>query len=254
MTLTSVATTPWLKCPTPNPKATLRLFCFPYAGGNASIFRQWSEFLPAWVEVWAVQLPGRGDRFKEAPISQLSFLVEQLFPHLQPYLDRPFAFWGHSMGALLSFELARQIRTKQHTNPCHLFISGRRAPHLPDRLPHLHTLTDREFLDELRRFNGTPTKILDNVELMELLLPCLRADFAVCSTYIYTKQPPLDCPIAAFAGTQDFSEPPELLEGWQLQTRSQFSLQVLPGNHFFPFTSSELLETIAHLLSTHYYP
>ncbi|MDX2229704.1 MAG: alpha/beta fold hydrolase [Leptolyngbyaceae cyanobacterium bins.349] len=240
---------PWLKCLAPNSQASLRLFCFPYAGGSAATFGCCSEFLPAWIEMWAIQLPGRSDRFKEAPIYQLSSLVQLLFPHLQPHLDRPFAFWGHSMGALLSFEVARTLRTERHISPCHLFVSGRRAPHLPDRLPHLHTLADQEFLAELHRFNGTPSKVLNHPELMQLLLPCLRADFSICGTYVYVDQAPLECWIAAFAGTQDSSEPPELLEGWRLQTRSQFSLQVLPGDHFFPFTSPELLRTIVTMLA-----
>jgi medium-chain acyl-[acyl-carrier-protein] hydrolase len=239
----------WVRCPKPNPQAYLRLFCFPYAGSGASIFRKWSDTLPPSVEVCAIQLPGREDRLKEAPFSDISPLVQTLTQVLRPYLNIPFAFFGHSMGALISFELARQLRAQQEPSPVHLFISGRRAPQIPDRNPLLHTLPEPEFLEELRDLNGTPKKVLENPELMQLFLPILRADFSICGTYTYLSQPPLDCSISVFGGTEDTGETYDLLESWSVQTHSFFSLQMLPGDHFFVHTSQEvLLDRLSHEL------
>lgn len=231
---------PWIKCFHPNPNAIFRLFCFPYAGGGASIYRTWSNSLPANIEVCAIQLPGREDRFKEPPFTNISPLVETLTQVLRPYLNIPFAFFGHSMGAIVSFELARQLRIQQEPCPVHLFVSGRRAPQIPDRNPLIHTLPEKEFLAELRLLNGTPKNVLES-EFMQLLLPTLRADFSICGTYTYLNQPPLDCPISAFAGTEDSTETHELIQNWKEQTYSSFSLSSLPGNHFFIQTSRHLL-------------
>jgi surfactin synthase thioesterase subunit len=125
-------TGPWVRRFTPRPKARLRLFCFPYAGGGASLYRGWSKALPLEVEVCSIQLPGREDRLREAPITSISLLVQALSYAIRPYLDRPFAFWGHSMGALIAFELARQLRREVMPEPGHLFVSGRGAPQVPN--------------------------------------------------------------------------------------------------------------------------
>jgi medium-chain acyl-[acyl-carrier-protein] hydrolase len=144
------------------------------------------------------------------------------------------------MGALISFELARQLRAQQEPSPVHLFISGRRAPQIRDRNPFIHTLPEAKFLEELRHLNGTPKKVLENPELMQLLLPILRADFSICGTYTYLSEPPLDCSISAFGGIEDSGETSDLLEHWSVQTCSFFSLQMLPGDHFFLYTSQQL--------------
>ena len=169
----------WVSWQSPNPQATLRLFCFPYAGGAALTFRAWSDSLPMALEVCPVELPGRGKRIKSAPFTRLQLLVEAIAIAILPYLDKPFAFFGHSMGGLVSFELARLLRKNYGNSPVHLFISGYRAPQVPDPDPPIHALPEPEFLEELRRLNGTPEVVLENTELMQILLPALRADFAV---------------------------------------------------------------------------
>jgi medium-chain acyl-[acyl-carrier-protein] hydrolase len=154
------------------------------------------------------------------------------------------------MGALISFELARQLRAQKKQGPVHLFISGRRAPQIPDRNPLLHTLSEPEFLEELRHLNGTPKVVLENSELMQLFLPILRADFSICGTYTYLSEPPLDCSISAFGGIEDSGETYNLLESWSAQTRSFFSLQMLPGDHFFLCTNQQfLLEILSQKLN-----
>lgn len=231
----------WVICTKPNPQANLRLFCFPYAGGGALSFRTWPNGLSTTIEVCAVELPGRGTRMRLAPFTQLEPLVEALAQALLPNLNKPFALFGHSMGGLVSFELARLIRRKYGLLPVHLFVSGRRAPQVPDLDPPIHALPEPAFLDELRRYNGTPEAVLENKELMQLLLPILRADFAVLETYVYTTEPPLGCPITAFGGLQDCKVSCDHLEAWRNQTSASFSLQMLPGDHFFLNSAQALL-------------
>jgi medium-chain acyl-[acyl-carrier-protein] hydrolase len=241
----------WIHCFHPRSSASVRLFCFPYAGGNAALFQSWSKNLPEQIELCAIQLPGRGDRLKELPFQSLADLVTALLPILPPYLDRPYALLGHSMGALISFEVARQLQFHQPSpHPLkHLFVSGRRAPHLPGRLPHLHQLSDREFLEELSYLNGTPAEVLNNAELMQFFLPTLRSDFSICETYRYVKGVPLTCPITVFGGVDDSIEPVDLMPGWNLQTQCQTLIEKVPGGHFFIQSQQQrILATIVSCL------
>jgi medium-chain acyl-[acyl-carrier-protein] hydrolase len=238
---TTTALDSWIACRKPSPQARLRLFCFPYAGGGVSIFRAWSDGLPADVEVCPIQLPGRGTRLMEPPFARLSPLIQALAEALFPLLDIPFAFFGHSLGALISFELARQLRRQHAVQPVRLFISADRAPQIPNRDPAIHSLPEREFLVEVCRLNGTPRKVLEDDELRQIMLPLLRADFAVYETYGYSTEPPLNCPISAFGGLQDQRVNRGDLEAWREQTSSSFSLRMFPGDHFFLNTTQASL-------------
>lgn len=231
----------WIACRKPRPQARLRLFCFPYAGGGALIFRTWADGLPADVEVCPVQLPGRGTRLMEPLFTQLSPLIQALAQALLPLLDKPFAFFGHSLGALVSFELARQLRRQYGVQPVRLFVSASRAPQLPHRGLPIHTRSEGDFLAELRHLNGTPREVLDHEELMQISLPVLRADFAVYETYVYPTEPPLNYPISAFGGLRDRTVSQSDLEAWREQTSVSFSLQMFPGDHFFLNTTQPLL-------------
>jgi len=231
----------WIAFRKPNPQARLRLFCFPYAGTGASIFRTWSDGLPPDVEVCPVQFPGRGTRLTETPFTQLSPLVQALAQALGPLLDKPFAFFGHSLGALVGFELARQLRKQAGVQPVRLFVSADRAPQIPPRGRPIHALPDREFLVELRRLNGIPRGVLEDAELMQIMLPVLRADFVVYESYLYSAEPPLDCFIYGFGGLQDQRVSRGDLEAWRDQTSVSFSLRMFPGDHFFLNTTQPLL-------------
>jgi medium-chain acyl-[acyl-carrier-protein] hydrolase len=231
----------WIARRRPNPQARLRLFCFPYAGTGASIFRTWPDDLPADVEVCAVQFPGRGTRLMEAPFTRLSPLVQALAQALAPLLDKPFAFFGHSLGGLVCFELARELRRQSGVQPVRLFVSAARAPQIPPRHRPVHALPEREFLEELRRLNGTSGEVLENAEIMQIMLPLLRADFAVFETYAYSPEPPLNCGISSFGGLQDHRVVREDLDAWRDQTSASFSLRMFPGDHFFLNATQPLL-------------
>jgi surfactin synthase thioesterase subunit len=246
--------TPWLATPRINKQADLRLFCFPYAGGGASIFRGWPAHLPM-VELLPVQLPARETRLKEAPFTSAASLVRAMGHALLPYLDRPFCFFGHSMGALLAFELARELRREYALSPRHIFVSARRAPNVARQHATIHNLPRQTFLEKLRDLNGTLPAAFEHAELIDLLLPMLKADFAICETYEYKPEAPLDCAISAFGGLEDRYVQREHMEGWREQTLGDFKLRMLPGDHFFlhsarPVLLQILCRELHHLSNT----
>jgi len=230
--LTIVAKSPWLGLRRPNLQARVRLFCFPYAGGSEATFRTWQKNLPDTVEVLPIQLPGRGTRIKEAALTRLAPMVQALSQSLRPEMELPFAFFGHSMGGLIAFELARQLRREGGPLPVHLFISAKCCPQQVDDL-HTSEISDDELIEMLRRYEGTHKEVLENAELMLLLLPVIRADMDLCHTYICDPEPPLPCPITAFGGLQDHKSGRACLEGWQNYTTGRFTLRMFPAGHFF---------------------
>jgi len=243
---------PWLSISQPNPEARLRLFCFPYAGGAASFYRAWHHDLPATVDVCAIQLPGREQRIRERPFTDMGTLVATLVPILRPYLDQPFAFFGHSMGALIAYEVAQQIQQQYGQAPTHLFVSGRRAPMLPEVDTLLHTLpSDDLFLHELQqRYNNLPALLLTNQELRALFTPLLRADFTLVETYSNPMPTRLSCPLIALGGTEDPRASQADLHAWQSLTTADFALHTYPGAHFYLNEQrAPLLATIARYLA-----
>ena len=211
----------------------MRLFCFPYAGGGSLVFRSWGKAFSPEIEVCSIQPPGREERFTETPFASFGPYLEELTEALAPWLDRPFAFFGHSLGALVSFECARVIRAGSRKAPVRLYVSGCRAPQLPCRDAPRAALPEPLFLDELRKLNGTPAEVLREPALMALLLPLLRADFAVFESFRYRDEPPFSYPIHAFGGLSDPQVLRKDLEAWACQTTGEFSLRMMPGDHFF---------------------
>jgi surfactin synthase thioesterase subunit len=227
-----------IKTPTQYP---FRLFCFPYAGGGALIFRKWQERLAPHIEVCPVQLPGRGNRLSEKPLTSISAFVQYCAPRVQPLLDKPFAFFGHSMGAFISFELARYLRKHDGIEPMHIFVSGCRAPQIPDPDPPTYDLAEEEFCRKLTRLNGTPKELLANADLMQMMMPLLRADFEAAETYRYLDGPRLNCPITAYGGLHDLEVKREYLSSWAEQTTGRFTLRMFEGDHFFIHQCETLL-------------
>jgi surfactin synthase thioesterase subunit len=238
------AASSWLLRSRPKDGARLRLFCFPYAGGAAVAYRGWSDRLPGGVEVCPVQLPGRGNRFREPAFERIDALVRAAADGLAPHLDRPFAFFGHSMGALVAFELARELRRRGQALPFGLLVSAHEAPHRPAPLPPITHLGDAEFVDEVRRrYGGIPDEVLAEPELLEIMLPVLRSDITALEGHRHSPEPPLGCPLSCFAGVSDPHLGLEDLEGWREHTGAAFRLRRLPGGHFFlnPEESQEAL-------------
>lgn len=247
--LTAVASTPttpaagfnrWITCPAPNPSARLRLFCLPFAGGGASVYRGWAQSLPT-VELCPIQLPGRENRLGDTPFTVMGDLAERLADEILPFTDRPFALFGHSMGALISFELTRILRRRGAPVPRMLFLSAHRAAHLPLRRKPLIGLDDAEFLEAVRLFGGTPREVFEHKELVDIILPALRADLALCDGYRHEPGEPLGCPLVLYAGRQDAEVSPTEVEAWGEHTTEGARLRIFPGDHFFLRSNRDLL-------------
>lgn len=224
---------PWLENIATEPDARLCLFCFPHGGASAAVFRDWPRRLPTGIDITAVQLPGRGYRLREPSLRRIDDLVDAVGTALLPRLDRPFALFGHSMGALLAFELARWLRRGARPLPSRLLVSGHGAPELTRHPQIVHTLPERDFVAYVRELNGTPVELLDDLEARELLLPALRADFEAVETYLFTPEAPLNCAIDVYAGTSDVSTPVSALNGWRAQTSRDCTVNLFDGGHFF---------------------
>lgn len=226
----------WL-CGKPSGMARLSLVCFPYAGGGVGAWLPWRKLLPADVDLYAVQLPGRGARMMEAPLRHMDAMI----PHLANATASlgPCVFFGHSMGAFLAYETARMLKSTGRDMPLKLIVSGQRAPHLPDSGRHVHDLPQAEFVEELRSRGGTPDDVLQDKELMELLAPMLRADFELCERYASPLRLPLDIPLTAFGGKQDERAGHAKLDAWKEHTTEVFRHREFEGGHFFVHTAEQ---------------
>lgn len=210
-----------------------RLFCLPYAGGGAAVYRRWPGAVPSDIEICRIQLPGRESRLRERPFDRMAPLIERLLIAVGPLLDRPFAIFGHSMGALVGFELARAVRREFGKSADRLFASGWRAPQLLLG-GSLHALPETAFLEKLQaRFSGIPAAVLNDREILEMMLPTLRADLAVCESYDYVADSPFDFPITVFGGYDDHWVNPTELAAWATHTEYPLDVEMFPGGHFF---------------------
>jgi medium-chain acyl-[acyl-carrier-protein] hydrolase len=222
---------PWIVTQ-PRPGARLRLFCFPYSGGGATVFRGWSDALPG-VEVSAIVSPGRETRLREPVVTQLGPLVEACEGEVLRRGDLPFVFYGHSLGAFVAFEVARALRRRGAALPRHLFAGASVAPQVHAVAAPIARGSDAGLIARLRRYGGTPEEVLAEPDLMALLLRPFRADLRIFEDYRASDEPPLDVPITAFAGATDEFAPQERIEGWAAQTSRGFSLRTFPGGHLF---------------------
>ncbi|HEX8183430.1 MAG TPA: thioesterase domain-containing protein [Blastocatellia bacterium] len=253
--MNSSRTNRWIAYHRPSPNAKLRLFCFPYAGGGASVYKNWRNIMPQSIEVCPVQLPGREGRVSEPAFTRITSLVEALSEEILPLLDRPFAFFGHSLGGRICFEVARHLQRNYDLTPAHLFVSACSAPHLPNTEKSLHDLPHDKLVEKLRLLNGTSGRILDHPRILRMLLPAIRADFEIYDTYKYSPGPLDNCPITVFGGDCDPVVGPDHLRAWRELAMSDFNLRLFPGDHFFVHTAlsfvirvvSETLQNIADL-------
>ena len=230
----------WFKIYQQSDCAKLRLFCFPYAGGSAQIFSKWSDYLPESVDLFAIQAPGRGRRFSENPIACLQSKMQILHQEILSYTDIPYMFIGHSNGALLAYELARELQKSGNCKLQHIIISAKRAPHLADIKPPIHDLSQSQFVAKLKEYDFTPDEVLANDELMELFSPMLRADFALSETHDFDDSFPLQSDASLFWGNKDKDVPLKDMLAWQKLIDGQMNLIEFDDGHFFISHSEEM--------------
>jgi len=234
--LSSTPVSEWFSVPVRQRDARVRLFCFPFAGGSASTYFPWARRLSAHgIEVYAVQPPGRGSRLLAPAFTDVASLVQAIGDVIQPLMDRPAAFFGHSLGAVVAFELARWLRDRHLPLPAPLIVSGARAPDSPKEEPQLHTIMpDSAFAEAVaERYRAIPPEVLADEELLALVLPALRADLTINESYACTGAPPLPMDIVAYGGTEDFLVPEDRLVQWRAQTTGGFAHRMFSGEHFF---------------------
>ncbi|WUI02381.1 alpha/beta fold hydrolase [Spirillospora sp. NBC_00431] len=221
----------WFRCAESRPWASLRLFCLPHAGGSAVFFRPWAKEVNPAVEVHAVQYPGRADRLGEPLIDDADRVARIIAGEMAPLIDRPAAVFGHSMGAVLAYEVTRLLQ-ERGTPPVHLFVSGTRPPHDRDDVP-VSERDDDALVDEILALGGTDAEVLRNAELRALVLPYVRNDFALLEKYVHRAGTRLTVPITAIIGDADTHVSEEQATGWADVTDGGFAMTVLPGDHFY---------------------
>lgn len=232
--------TPWIVFHRPRTSARVCLFCFPFAGGGALAYRSWASRLPESIEVAAVQPPGRESRFGEVPLSRMEDLIAGLIEAALPSMrEMPFAFFGHSLGAIVALEASRALARAGEPQPIHVIVSARQAPHLSLRRERVAGLSRDGLTGWLRRVKGTPEAVLQSHELMDMFLPVLRADLEINDTYRSSPDPSLSCPLTVLGGSVDEAAAPEELQAWSSYTSGTFTFRLFEGDHFFPFNEGQ---------------
>ncbi len=228
----------------------IRLFCFPFLGGNSSYFNDWSEHLPSWIDVCAIELPGRQKRLFEEPITKFQTLIDNLGYALRPFISEiPFVFFGHSFGGLVSFELANKIKKDAGVAPQALFISGCAPPSRLINIEWSQMQGEKQIIDWLRKLQGTPEWALENAEFIDFVLPVIKADYELLKTYHYVETQPINIPIYTFGGINDYEVSEGDLREWSKFTNRNFEMHLFPGGHFFiNTTKKEFLSKIYKLL------
>ena len=239
----------WLIPLTPSKVGNVSLFCFPYAGAGASVYRTWTKLLPHDLEAFAIQAPGRETRFMEPFVSSITELANQAARAITLETDKSVVLFGHSLGAACAYETARVLERLGRT-PELLIISGRQCPGTASKRNPIAHLTDKEFLEHVRTYKGTPSAVMENTEMMELLLPLLRADFSLSEQYRPNLEHLLSCPILGLGSSQDEWLDLETLKAWGKLTQGGFDMHWFEGDHFYlNQQTEELLSVIKEKIS-----
>lgn len=222
----------WIVPMKQQPCARMRLFCFPYSGGSARVYKPWADKLPSWIEVCGVQYPGRGMRFSEPCITTMGGMVAAIHRAITPFLDKPCAFFGHSLGGGIALDVAKKLQTEGRPIK-HLIISGRRAAHLPRKRKRVTELPETEFRKEVFEMGGMSKEIAEHPELMDLISPILRSDLSISEKYVFSDAITLNSPLTAFGGEDDPLVDKDSIPAWKQHTSSEFAYHFFPGAHFF---------------------
>ncbi len=241
----------WVTCPNPQPQAAVRLFCLPFAGGGASVYRGWGKELGPTIEVCPIQIPGRENRFSETAHRDINTLAPAIASQLQFYIDTPYLIYGHSMGALVTFEVLRILQQKGQPLPSIAILGAHRAAHLPPKRRPMSELDDEAFIEKLTTFGGFPKEVLESEELLKFVMPTLRADFTLCDSYAHQPDDKLDCPLVLVAGKHDQEVGPQDMQPWDEHTSHSARLVTLDAGHFFLKThQAELMQIIRQCASS----
>lgn len=237
---------PWIKL-TKEFEHGVKLFCFPYSGGGAQVFMPFSRVFSSGIDIYALEMPGRGRRFRDPYFDTLPQLVEEAVEAMLPLItSNEFIFFGHSLGGIVAFETARHLRRMNHPIPIHLYASGARAPQVARRGNPISDLPDPVFVEKLRDIGGTLDEVLENEEMRDIFIPILKSDFRLLEKYEYEFEEPLKCPITVFGGTHDRYVRVLELELWKDQTSVMYASHMFEGGHFF---IHDHLQEIAHVIT-----
>lgn len=240
----------WIRL-TKGRRGSVQIFCFPYSGGGAQAFQSIIPLLPAGIELYALEMPGRGRRFGDKLLSSVDELVQDALAGWEPRLEpRRTIFWGHSLGGIVAFEVIKELRRANRPLPKHLFVSAIRAPQVPQREETMYVLDDERFIEQVKDLEGTPDEILTNSEMLKILIPIIRKDFQAYETYTCDAGEPLECSITALGGKADRFVTSDDLEQWSQHTNCLFTKHIIDGGHFFIYDSPKrMVDIIMHVLT-----
>jgi surfactin synthase thioesterase subunit len=231
----------WFIIPKPKPNADLKLICFPYAGGGGSVFTSWSKYLPDNIELVIVQAPGKGSHIADTPYDSMEVLIHNLLKEVLVHFKKPYILFGHSLGSRIAFELMNEAYRLYNTLPLHFIASGSSSPHKKLRNKPIYNLPTEDFIQELKKLNGTPKEVLENRELMDCLLPVIRADFKISDEYLYQGRADFRCPVSVLTGENDLGIPLESAKSWGDFFTQEINVHIIPGDHFFINSHREIV-------------